>query len=97
VEVSHQALEMNDRVDDSKDMMVLKMKEPIKTSPDQAEIGLGIIMIAKNLERMAGHATKTAEEGIYLTTGNDVRHGHLVTANSEPTCRPRQSKTYFSD
>lgn len=82
VEVSHKVLEMDDRVDELKDQMVLKMKEQMKTNPDQVEIGLGFIMIAKNLERMADHATNIAEEVIYLATGNDVRHGHSVTANS---------------
>lgn len=82
VEASQKVLEMDDRIDDLKDKMVLKMKEQMKSSPNQVEIGLGFIMIAKNLERMADHATNIAEEVIYLATGNDVRHGHSVTANS---------------
>ena len=65
-----------------RDSLVKEMKTKMKAESDQIEIGLAFIMIAKNLERMADHATNIAEEVIYLATGNDVRHGHTVSAKS---------------
>lgn len=82
VELSQQVLERDDVVDELKDTLIKVMKAQMKSSPDQIEIGLAFIMIAKNLERMADHATNIAEEVIYLATGNDVRHGHSVSVNS---------------
>lgn len=82
VEISHKVLEMDDRVDELKDQLVADMKRQMQSNPQQIEVSLSFIMIAKNLERMADHATNIAEEVIYLATGNDVRHGHTISANS---------------
>lgn len=82
VDLSQHVLQQDDCVDELRDTLIQNMKERMKTNADQIEIGLAFIMIAKNLERMADHATNIAEEVIYLTTGNDVRHGHSVTVNS---------------
>jgi phosphate transport system protein len=82
VEISQKVLQQDDAVDELRDDLLRSMTERMKTNPDQVDIGLAVIMIAKNLERMADHATNIAEEVIYLTTGNDVRHGHSVSVNS---------------
>lgn len=79
---SQQVLERDDVVDNLKDALIAEQVEAMKAGNDHVEIGLAYIMIAKNLERMADHATNIAEEVIYLATGNDVRHGHTVTVNS---------------
>jgi phosphate transport system protein len=82
VELSQKVLEQDDVVDEMRNVLIRNMKAQMKTNADQIEIGLAFIMIAKNLERMADHATNIAEEVIYLTTGNDVRHGHASSVNS---------------
>lgn len=82
VELSRQVLKQDDRIDELKDNLIADMKKLMQSTPDHVEIGLTFIMIAKNLERMADHATNVAEEVIYLTTGSDVRHGHSIPVNS---------------
>lgn len=82
VELSQKVLELDDHVDALKDELIRDMKLQMKSGEDQIEIGLSIIMIAKNLERLADHATNIAEEVIYLATGNDIRHGHSSSVNS---------------
>jgi phosphate transport system protein len=82
VELSQKVLKQDDVVDEMRDTLFAEMKEKMKSGKDQVEIGLAFIMIAKNLERMADHATNIAEEVIYLATGDDVRHGHSVSVNS---------------
>lgn len=82
VELSNRVLEQDDVVDGLRDQLFAEMKEKMKAGADQVDVGLAFIMIAKNLERMADHATNIAEEVIYLATGNDVRHGHTHTAHS---------------
>lgn len=82
VELSQQVLELDDQVDRLKDELIGEMTRKMKSEKDQVDVGLAIIMIAKNLERLADHATNIAEEVIYLATGNDVRHGHSKSVNS---------------
>lgn len=82
VAASERVLEQDDKVDGQRDVLFRDMKQMMKRGPEHVDTGLAFIMIAKNLERLADHATNIAEEVIYLATGNDVRHGHSVTANS---------------
>ncbi len=82
VELSKKVLAYDDSIDELKDSLIREMKEFMKKGESEIEIGLTFIMIAKNLERMADHATNIAEEIIYLTTGDDVRHGHSQSVNS---------------
>ena len=79
---SQRVLEQDDVVDNLRDTLIHEQKENMKSGPDAVETGLAFIMMAKNLERMADHATNIAEEVIYLATGNDVRHGHHVLEKS---------------
>lgn len=82
IELAQKVLNQDDQIDELKDALIREMKKKMREGEDQVEIGLTFIMIAKNLERMADHATNIAEEVIYLITGNDVRHGHSQSVNS---------------
>ena len=44
------------------------------SDPDSMAAYLDILSIAKNLERIADHATNIAEDVVYLSTGEIVRH-----------------------
>lgn len=46
-------------------------------SQHSAEVaaGLRVIRVAKNIERIADHATHVAEEVIFMVRADDVRHG----------------------
>lgn len=79
---SEKVLRQDDKVDELKDTLIKEQTQKIKAAHENVETGLAFIMIAKNLERMADHATNIAEEVIYLATGNDIRHGHRDSVNS---------------
>jgi phosphate transport system protein len=52
-------------------VLVQKMhNEPAVTRP-----ALNVLLISRNLERIADHATNIAEDVIFWVRGADVRHG----------------------
>jgi phosphate transport system protein len=36
-----------------------------------------LILVAKNIERVADHATNIAEDVIYIVAGHDIRHSNV--------------------
>jgi len=44
--------------------------------PGTIERALGLILISRNIERIADHATNIAEDVIFLVEARDVRHHH---------------------
>lgn len=75
IQLAQQVLESDDEVDQCKNDVFLKMVAFMRTSPDQIGPALDMILVARNLERMADHATNIAEDVIFACTGEDVRHG----------------------
>lgn len=82
IHLANAVLSQDDQIDQLKDDLILENKKEMESNSAKVEVGLGWIATAKNLERMADHATNIAEEVIYLMTGADVRHGHSMTAGS---------------
>lgn len=82
VELSRAVLKQDDEIDELRNALLKQMREQMKKGSEHVDIGLAFTFIANNLERMADHATNIAEEVIYLATGDDVRHGHTVNADS---------------
>ena len=58
--------------------------------PGNVPRALGLLMIARYLERVADHATNIAEMVIYLVQGRDIRH-------SPPAAEPRAPATTARD
>ncbi len=73
--LAQKVLESDDEVDQFKNSVFEKMVTFMRTSPDQIGPALDMILVARNLERMADHATNVAEDVIFACTGEDVRHG----------------------
>ena len=57
------------------------------TDPLTAQRSLSLVLISRNLERIADHATNIAEEVLYLVRGQDVRHraDHATRASAGQT------------
>jgi len=53
------------------------------TSSDGMAARLDVLSVAKNLERIADHATNIAEDVIFLSTGEIVRHGDAAPASTD--------------
>jgi phosphate transport system protein len=76
-------LQRDDEIDDIKAEVSDTVKQWMRTHPEQADVALSIILIARNLERIGDHATNIAEDVIFWASGNDVRHGVRSIASSQ--------------
>lgn len=73
--LARKVLMSDDAVDAFKDRTVQQLMELMKSDATRVDACLNLILIARNLERLADHATNIAEDVIFATTGEDVRHG----------------------
>jgi len=75
-ELAQQNLEMDDTVDRMNQEIFVAMRKAMEESPAVIGQALDTVIIARNLERVADHATNIAEDVIFWIRGADVRH-HL--------------------
>lgn len=67
-------LEMDDRIDDDQERVVRDAIQEIGNHPEMTSQEVDLILIAKNLERVADHATNIAEDVILATEAKNVKH-----------------------
>jgi len=74
--LARSVLSRDDEVDQLKDHMFRVLLTYMMADPGTIERALGLILISRNLERIADHATNIAEDVIFLVEAKDVRHHH---------------------
>jgi len=74
--LAREVLLRDDRVDDLKDRVFRVLLTHMMADPGTIERALGLILISRNIERIADHATNIAEDVIFLVEAKDVRHHH---------------------
>lgn len=67
-------LEQDDQVDADQDLVIRAAIQDIMNHPELTSQGVDFILIAKNLERVADHATNVAEDVILATQARNVKH-----------------------
>lgn len=65
---------LDDQVDAMNAETFRHLLEQRATDPDLVTRGIGLILAAQSLERIADHATNICEEVFYLVEGEDIRH-----------------------
>ena len=83
VELAQKVLNTDDQVDDFKDQVFFQLLGNMMAEPATIPRALALILVSRNLERVADHATNLAEEVIYAVQGRDVRHHREETPGSE--------------
>jgi phosphate transport system protein len=83
-EVAEAVLEMDNIVDRMKDDAFVILVQKMKTDPAQAQQYLDVLLITRQLERVADHATNIAEDVIFWVRGADVRHGAQLGLDTRP-------------
>jgi phosphate transport system protein len=79
-DMARAVLKRDDEVDALKDTVFRVLLTYMMADPATIERALGLILVSRNLERIADHATNIAEDVIFLVEGRDVRHHHVETA-----------------
>lgn len=74
-ELARQVLAADDEVDRMNHEAFAVLSATMQSRPDAAVQALDCLSIARNLERVADHATNIAEDVIFWVRGADVRHG----------------------
>jgi phosphate transport system protein len=77
VELARSVLGRDDEVDAFKDQVFRVLLTHMMADPGTIERCLGLILISRNIERIADHATNIAEDVIFMAEGRDVRHHHI--------------------
>jgi len=74
-DLARHVIEM-DKIIDELDMQIYReLFTFMAENTNRISHGLGLIMVAKALERIGDHATNIAERAIYYIEGVDIRHG----------------------
>jgi phosphate transport system protein len=73
-EIAQSVLLMDDDVDRLNEGAYFSLSSLMKTQPELTPQALNALMISRNLERVADHATNIAEDVIFWVRGADVRH-----------------------
>lgn len=88
-EIAREVLDADDAIDDQQDEVIVESIGFIRSDPNVAEQHIDFIFIAKNLERVADHATNIAENVILARESLNLKHaGKLAAGPDGATARP---------
>ena len=73
-ELAQSVLALDDEVDEINRTIQRELVECMQHHPESSLESLNAIIVSRNLERAADHATNIAEDVIFWIRGNDVRH-----------------------
>ncbi len=73
-EIAQEVRLLDNEVDTINSNMHTTIKEAIKNDNDNIDAYICILTISRNLERIADHATSIAEDVVYMTEGEIIRH-----------------------
>ena len=74
VELARKVITADRRVDRRRRAVMKELKDAIRREPQRVDTWLRLINAARNLERVADHATNIAEAVVYLKEGDIIRH-----------------------
>lgn len=83
-ELAERVLEMDDQIDSMNRDAQSALRDEMMRRPEVTENALNSIIVARNLERSADHATNIAEDVIFWVRGADVRHTFVQAPTGEP-------------
>jgi len=73
-ELASEVIHSDDKVDEVRNAIVQELVTSMQADPSSIPRALDLIIIARQLERIADHATYIAGDVIFMVNGEDVRH-----------------------
>ena len=80
VDTARAVLSEDDRVDAQEDEVIVQELTKIAEEPEVAPQAVDLILVAKNLERVADHATNIAEDVILIIEAQNIKHAAKLGA-----------------
>lgn len=74
IDQAQAVIRLDDQVDAMNAATFRELLEHKADDPESVAQGIGLILAARSLERIADHATNICEEVFYLVEGEDIRH-----------------------
>jgi phosphate transport system protein len=72
-------IERDDEIDDLNIEIIKELIEITKDNPEKVEAAISLMIISKNLERIADHCTNIAELVIFMDTAKIIKHEKQIT------------------
>ena len=82
-ELAQAVLEMDNVIDRMRDEAFIVLVRTMNERPETTRQALDALLVARNLERVADHATNIAEDVIFWVRGADVRHNAQLESNAD--------------
>jgi phosphate transport system protein len=78
--LAREVLAQEEGVDEVRATIYRAVVARMREEPALIEPGVGLLLISRNLERVADHATNLAEDAIFVADAVDIRHGSAPDA-----------------
>ncbi len=91
-DLAERVLEMDDEIDRMNRKAQDALREEMARRPEVTDNALNSIIVARNLERSADHATNIAEDVIFWVRGADVRHTFVHATAEQPPLQERSKR-----
>jgi phosphate transport system protein len=75
-------LQRDQEVDEFRDIVFQELVDEVNTETRLIQQALDLILISRNLERIADHATNIAENVVFMVQGVDIRHRSTAASGS---------------
>jgi phosphate transport system protein len=75
VDLAREVIRRDDEEDRLKSQTFNELVHLMQRDASSIQRGMDVILIARNLERIADHATNIAEDVVFMVLGKDIRHG----------------------
>jgi phosphate transport system protein len=88
-EQARAVLARDHEVDTARRDVFRELLDQVRREPAVTEQCVSLMLVSRNLERVADHATNIAEDAIFLVSARDVRHQPELRATIEDPSAPR--------
>ena len=83
-EIARIVLISDDEVDNLRDSVYKELVTFMQRDPTTVQCAVDLMFVARDLERIADHATNIAEDVVYLVQGVDIRHRAVEAIEKRP-------------